>query len=163
MSALPPVVVMGVSGSGKTTIARDLAARLGLRLVEGDELHPAANVAKMASGVPLDDEDRWPWLDAVAARLEPGVVVTCSALKRAYRDRLRAAAPDLIVVYLDVPRDVLVERVAGRVHEYMPATLLDSQLATLEKPLEEERVIVVDGTLTSDEIVTAAAERLETP
>jgi gluconokinase len=162
MSALPPVVVMGVSGSGKTTIARGVADRLGLRLVEGDELHPAANVAKMASGVPLDDEDRRPWLDAVAERLEPGVVVTCSALKRSYRDRLRAAAPDLIVLYLDVPREVLAARVAHRVHEYMPATLLDSQLATLEKPLNENGVVVLDGTRTPDEIVTAATERLET-
>ncbi len=153
---------MGVSGSGKTTIARGVADRLGLRLVEGDELHPAANVAKMASGVPLDDEDRRPWLDAVAERLEPGVVVTCSALKRSYRDRLRAAAPDLIVLYLDVPREVLAARVAHRVHEYMPATLLDSQLATLEKPLNENGVVVLDGTRTPDEIVTAATERLET-
>src|SRR3982750_3854146 len=139
------VVIMGVSGSGKTTVGAALAVRLGLRFVDGDALHPEANVAKMAAGTPLTDDDRWPWLDAVGAVLADGqVVVACSALRRVYRDRLRAAAPDIQFVYLRVPRDVLEERMSHRAH-FMPVTLLDSQLATLEPPEPDERAITIDA------------------
>ncbi|CAN5124393.1 gluconokinase [soil metagenome] len=157
---------MGVSGSGKTVVGESLAARLGIRFVDADALHPAANVAKMAAGHPLTDDDRWPWLDAVGAVLAGGpVVVACSALKLAYRDRLRQAAPDLALVYLSAPRDVLVERMTHRTH-FMPVTLLDSQLATLEPPTADERVVelfVEVGPQSSVErTVEVAYEKLET-
>src|SRR5262245_8503336 len=128
-------VMMGVSGSGKTTIARSVAQRLGWRLVEGDDFHPPANVAKMRAGTPLTDEDRWPWLraiaaeiDAVRARGEPAVVA-CSALKRAYRDILIGARPDVVLVYLQGSKPLIAERLAARKGHFMPATLLDSQFA----------------------------------
>jgi carbohydrate kinase (thermoresistant glucokinase family) len=162
MSTPRPVVVMGVSGSGKTTVGRAIAERLGREFVEGDRLHPEANVRKMAAGVPLDDADREPWLDAVAAELARGpVVVTCSALKRAYRDRLRRVAPDLRIVYLHGSRELLESRVHTRAHEYMPASLLDSQLATLEEPEPDEDALAFDVALRPDEIAELAAERLE--
>ncbi|MFT4122757.1 MAG: gluconokinase [Microbacteriaceae bacterium] len=139
------VVVAGVSGSGKSTVGALLAARLGLPFVDGDALHPAANVAKMAAGIPLEDPDRWPWLDAVGARLAASpVVIACSALRRAYRDRLRAAAPGLRFVLLDGSPELLVARTAARAGHFMPPALLDSQLATLERPAPEERVLVCD-------------------
>ncbi|MDM4762422.1 gluconokinase [Galbitalea sp. SE-J8] len=134
---------MGVAGSGKSTLAATLAERLGWPFAEGDALHPEANVAKMAAGTPLTDEDRWPWLERVAAWIrqreeagEPGVV-TCSALKRAYRDVLRT--PNSAFVYLHGPREVLAERLATRSGHFMPPSLLDSQLDTLE-PLETDEV-----------------------
>jgi gluconokinase len=143
------IVVMGVSGAGKTTLGRALAAALGSQFVEGDTLHPPANVAKMAAGVPLDDADRRPFLESVAAALaagrERGIVVTCSALKRRYRDLLRAAVPDAVFVLPTVERDALAARLATRHNHYMPASLLDSQLATLEPPTADERAIIVDG------------------
>src|SRR6476620_6470349 len=129
------LVVMGVSGSGKSTVAAILAGQLGWDLEEGDDLHPAANVAKMASGQPLTDEDRWPWLDKIAAWIQlhtesgtPGVI-TCSALKRVYRDRLRG--PGVAFVHLDGSREVIGARLSKRLDHFMPSTLLDSQLATL--------------------------------
>ena len=130
------VVLMGVSGSGKTTIGELVAKRLGWRFIEGDEYHPRENVAKMAAGIPLDDDDRWPWLDALNQRLrgERDVIVTCSALKESYRRRLLKGVADARIVYLHAPKAVLAERVAKRKHKYMPASLLDSQLATLEPP-----------------------------
>ena len=130
------LVVMGVSGSGKSTIADRLAARLGWRYEDGDKYHPPANVAKMSAGRPLTDDDRWPWLDALNQRLrgERDVVVTCSALKESYRRRLLKGVADARIVYLHAPKAVLAERVAKRKHKYMPASLLDSQLATLEPP-----------------------------
>ncbi len=152
---------MGVSGSGKSTIGDELAARLGIRFVDADDLHPAANVAKMAAGHPLTDDDRWPWLDAVGAVLARGpVVVACSALKRSYRDRLRAAAPDLAVVYLSAPRDLLVERMTHRTH-FMPVTLLDSQLATLEPPAADELFVEVGPHDSVEQTVDVALEKLE--
>lgn len=134
----PVIVVMGVSGSGKSVVGTLLARRLAVPFCEGDELHPAANVAKMKAGHPLDDHDRAPWLDRIAAWIADqrgGGVVSCSALKRAYRDRLRrgqTVAPTFVL--LDPPRAVLARRLAGRTGHFMPASLLDSQLATLERP-----------------------------
>ena len=156
-----PVVVMGVSGSGKTTVGAALADALGMEFVDGDSLHPEANVAKMAAGIPLDDADRAPWLDAIGAVLAAGpVVVACSALKRAYRDRLRAAAPALQLVFLDGDRDVLAERMAARPGHFMPASLLDSQLATLERPGPDERALTVDIDEPVAMIVAELTERM---
>jgi gluconokinase len=160
MTFFRPVVVMGVSGTGKSTIGRSLAEALGLPFVEGDDLHPDANVAKMAAGIPLTDADRAPWLDRVAARLDEPVVITCSALKRSYRDRLRRAAPDLVLVYLHGTRELLEERMAQRDGHFMPTSLLDSQLATLEEPAADEDVIPVDVKLRPDEIVELVTHRL---
>ena len=152
---------MGVSGSGKTTVGSALAARLGLRFVDADDLHPAANVEKMAAGIPLTDEDRWPWLDAVGAVLADGpVVVACSALRRVYRDRLRAAAPALRLVYLHGSRELLAERMGHRDH-FMPVALLDSQLATLEVPGPDEDAIALDIAAPVDAIVAGAVEGLK--
>jgi gluconokinase len=150
-TAGPPavLVVMGVSGSGKSTVARLLAERLGWDLQEGDDLHPPANVAKMSAGIPLTDDDRWPWLRLVAqwidAHRSDGThgVITCSALKRSYRDRL--ARPDVEFVHLTVDPDVVANRMEHRAGHFMPASLLDSQLATLEPLQPDERGIVVSA------------------
>jgi gluconokinase len=159
MSITRPVVVMGVSGSGKTTVGEALAAALGVPFVDGDALHPAANVAKMAAGIPLDDADRAPWLDAIAAVLATGpVVVACSALKRAYRDRLRAGSPELELVFLEVDPATLLDRMTHRRH-FMPPSLLDSQLAALEPPALDEHAITVDGALPLVEVVETLTER----
>ena len=134
-------VVMGVSGSGKTTVADGVARRNGWRLVEGDKLHPPANVAKMKSGTPLTDADRWPWLDRIAAEMSAVLargdhaVLACSALKQAYRDRL-ARAGDVRFVFLDGDYATIAARLAARTHEYMPPGLLDSQFAALERPTD---------------------------
>lgn len=161
MSFTRPVVVMGVSGSGKSTVGAALAAALGLPFVDGDSLHPAANVQKMAAGIPLDDVDRGPWLDAVAARLTAGpVVIACSALKRVYRDRLRAGAPELVLVFLDVDRAVLADRMEHRPGHFMPPALLDSQVATLERPSDDERALVVDASQPLDAEIASLVERM---
>lgn len=145
------VVVMGVAGSGKSTIGQGLASALGWSYAEGDAFHPAANIAKMANGVPLSDADRWPWLDAIAdwIRAETSAgrsgVVACSALKRAYRDRLRAAWPALRLVVLDVDRAELQRRLQTRPGHFFPETLLASQLATLEPPHADEQAIVLSS------------------
>jgi len=152
MSAAPPVlIVMGVSGSGKTTLARLLAGRLAWTFEEGDSLHPSANIEKMRSGHPLTDEDRKPWLvaigrwiDAATARGQPAIV-TCSALKRAYRNLLRRGRPQVLFVYIELDRATLAERVENRRGHFMPPSLLDSQLADLETPGADEPVITVDG------------------
>lgn len=141
------LVVMGVSGAGKSTVAVRLAESLGWDFAEGDEMHPAANVAKMAAGEPLSDSDREPWLARVAQWIDEEIaagrhgVVTCSALKRSYRDLLRR--PEVLFVYLAVPRAELERRLARRRDHYMPASLLDSQLAALEPPAEDEAAFTV--------------------
>jgi len=141
---------MGVAGSGKTTVAARLAERLGSAFQEGDALHPPANVAKMSAGTPLTDDDRWPWLHAIAAVIDgwraegASGIVTCSALKRAYRDILVGARPDVRIVHLAGDKALIAGRMAARKGHFMPTALLDSQFATLEPPGEEERAIVVD-------------------
>ena len=159
--------MMGVSGSGKTSVGEALAARLGWPFEEGDTLHPAANIAKMKAGVPLDDADRRPWLDAVAGwiaeRLAGGGsgVISCSALKRAYRDRLaQAGGAALRFVLLDVSPQVLRDRLVQRQGHFMPPSLLDSQLATLERPQPDERALVLPGDQTVEQNVAAVAEWL---
>ena len=146
------LVVMGVSGSGKTTVAEVLAKQLGWPFVEGDRLHPPANVEKMRQGIPLTDADRAPWLDQLGELLKTWAaeghsgVMTCSALKRAYRDRIRSARPDVRFVYPErLRRSSLRTRVAARHHEYMPASLLRSQFDTLEEPEPDEQVVTVDA------------------
>ena len=164
-SAPQIVVVMGVAGSGKTTIGQRLASVLGWSYAEGDAFHPPANIAKMASGVALSDADRWPWLDAIAGwiRMETAAgrsgVVACSALKRAYRDRLRAAWPALCLVVLDVDRDELRRRLRDRPGHFFPEGLLDSQLATLEPPRADEHALVVSGAASPAD-VAATVERI---
>jgi gluconokinase len=139
------MVIMGVSGCGKSSVGAAVAARLGLVYRDGDDLHPAANVARMRAGLALRDEDRWPWLDRVAQVLasEAPVVVGCSALKRAYRDRLRAGAGGPVTfVHLAGSREVIAARMAMRQGHYMPLSLLDSQFAALEPPGPEEALTV---------------------
>jgi gluconokinase len=150
---------MGVSGSGKSTVAGILADRLGYRFLEGDDLHSAANVAKMTSGIPLDDADRLPWLHAITGAMrqrpseEEGVVVACSALARRYRDVLRDGDASTFFVFLDADTDVLRARVAARRDSFVPASLLDSQLAALE-PLQGDEVGVrVDADQSPDAVV----------
>jgi gluconokinase len=139
-------LIMGVSGAGKTTVGQALAARLGWRFVEGDALHPPENIAKMASGAPLEDADRWPWLARVAAciqqSLERGspLVMACSALKASYRERLQVGDPRVLLVSLEGSPALIAERLRGRVGHFMPPSLLPSQLATLELPREALRV-----------------------
>jgi gluconokinase len=143
------VVVMGVSGSGKTTVGKGIAERLHWRFQEGDELHPRANVEKMSRGEPLTDEDRWPWLEAIGAWLDTrgdageSAVLTCSALRRTYRDRLRSGRAGVRFCHVDVDADTLHERLQRRRGHYMPASLLASQLATLEPLGEDEPGVVV--------------------
>lgn len=143
-------VVMGVSGSGKTTVSALLSAALGCQFQEGDDLHPAENVEKMHGGTPLTDADRMPWLHKIAeeidgwrARGESGVL-TCSALKRAYRNIIIGDRPDVTLVYLRGPRDLIRRRMATRHEHFMPAALLDSQFATLQEPTPDEHPIIVD-------------------
>lgn len=158
------IIVMGVSGTGKSTIGRALAGELRLPFIDGDDLHPPANKRKMASGIALSDSDREPWLDAIAERLTTGpVVVACSALRRAYRDRLRRNCPDLKLVYLSGSKQLLSERLQHRQHAFMPNSLLDSQLMTLEPPTADEAPITVDVAHTPDTIVCLVRESLKAP
>ncbi|MBY5886399.1 gluconokinase [Rhizobium ruizarguesonis] len=161
------IVVMGVSGCGKSSVGEKLAEALHLAFVEGDALHPAANVEKMSKGIPLTDEDRMPWLDSIGedmkASLEKseGIIVSCSALKRIYRDRLRAAAGgNLFFVYLEGSRALLMKRMGERKGHFMPVSLLDSQLATLEVPTGEPGVVTVDIDDTIEGIAATALKSL---
>jgi gluconokinase len=160
------VVVMGVSGVGKTTIATGLADALDVKYAEGDEFHPQANIDKMSTGKPLEDEDRWPWLDALAQwtaeRHAAGrtTVVTCSALKRSYRDVLRRDAPRTFFVHLSGTEELIRSRIEGREH-FMPASLLRSQFDTLEPLQHDEAGVELDVTLTPEEIVRRALAALD--
>jgi gluconokinase len=166
MTATPVLrlVVMGPSGCGKSTLAQALAQSFGCRLVEGDELHPPANVEKMRSGRPLDDADRAPWLDEVAAALAEneacGVIATCSALKRSYRDRLRAAAAPLTFILPVSAREVLEQRLAARAGHFMPASLLESQLADMEPLATDEDGFAIDGAASVESQVVLIRRRL---
>lgn len=157
------VVVMGPSGSGKSAVGGALAERLALTFIDADDLHPAANVAKMAAGTPLDDADRMPWLDVVAAALHDatgGAVVACSALARRYRERILAGAPGTVFVELRVSTRELARRMGTREH-FMPSSLLASQLQTLEHLEPDEPGVVVAGDPPLDEVVDAAVEALD--
>lgn len=158
------VVVMGVAGSGKTTVAHLLGERLGWVVAEADEFHPAANVAKMAAGHPLTDEDRWPWLDTIASWIIehtmagiPGII-TCSALKKVYRDRLREK--NVVFVHLAGSKEQIGRRLTTRMDHFMPPSLLDSQIATLEPPGPEENSIVIDVGRTPAEEAAEVVSRL---
>jgi carbohydrate kinase (thermoresistant glucokinase family) len=159
-------VVMGVAGSGKSLIGSSLARALGVEFLEGDDFHTAQSIEKMSAGIPLTDEDRAGWLQTLALRLRTadetgsGVVIACSALKRSYRDILRGGAPDTRFIFLTAPREVIAERLASRGGHYMPASMLDSQLATLEEPSYDENAWVVDVTIPPDEIVSDLVARV---
>lgn len=158
---------MGVSGSGKTTIARGLAEQEGWILLEGDEFHPSANVAKMKAGIPLTDEDRWPWLRAIAAREDQllaagqSAAVACSALKRAYRDILIGGRPGTVLIYLRGSKAMIGERVKSRKGHFMPPELLDSQFAALEEPGPDEHPVIIDIGGRPDDVVQDAIRQLK--
>ena len=165
---LPPLVVMGVSGCGKTSVGEAIAANFGIAYIEGDAMHPVANIAKMSAGTPLTDDDRVPWLDDIAARLRAeaertgGAVATCSALKSTYRDRIQAGSGlQTRFIFLDCARETLVRNHAGRKGHFMPPSLLDSQLATLEPPHDEARAIIIDGNQPFEAVVTSILEKLD--
>ena len=160
-------VVMGVSGSGKTTVSALLSAALGCQFQEGDDLHPAENVEKMHGGTPLTDEDRMPWLHKIAeeidswrARGESGVL-TCSALKRSYRDIIIGGRPDVTLVYLRGSYDLIRRRMAARHEHFMPVALLDSQFAALQEPTPDEHPIIVDVGSRPAEVATEIVRQLE--
>jgi gluconokinase len=161
------VVVMGVSGSGKTTIAAGIAREEGWILLEGDKFHPPANIAKMKAGIPLTDEDRWPWLRAIAAKQDElraggqSAVVACSALRRAYRDILIGDRPDTMVIYLRGSKQLIEARMKARQGHFMPPALLDSQFATLEEPGPDENPIIVDIDGPPEATIAAAVGRLK--
>lgn len=169
MEPTPPLIVMGVSGSGKSTIGAALAAALRVEFIDGDDLHPTANKEKMAAGIPLTDEDRAPWLEIIAERIgaeraeNRSIVVACSALRRRYRDQLVSHAPETVFVHLAGDRALIADRQANRQHEYMPPSLLDSQFATLEPLQEDERAVLVDPALTPEEIVRRVTESIGRP
>ena len=155
---------MGVSGCGKSTVARGVAARLSLPFIEGDDLHPPRNVALMAAGTPLTDDDRRDWLqamaDALAAAADTGAVLACSALKRSYRDCLRTGAPLLRLVHLIGDRALLEQRMRARPNHYMPASLLPSQLQALQPPAADEDAITLPITMAPEALVEAVCRRL---
>lgn len=159
------VVFMGVSGTGKSAVGRPVSETLGLTFAEGDDFHPQANIDKMSSGTPLTDEDRWPWLRDLAdwtrerAAADEGTGVACSALRRAYRDVLREGAPDTVFVHLAGTAEVITERMNARDH-FMPASLLDSQFATLEDLEPDEDAIVVDISAPLDELIADVTQQL---
>jgi len=160
------LVVMGVSGSGKSTIADKLAKRLGWTFEDGDRFHPAGNVAKMSAGHPLTDEDRWPWLQAIADEIDrickagERAVIACSALKRAYRDILVHGRNDVRIVFLNGTRDLIAGRLAARKGHFMPPGLLDSQFKTLEPPATDEKPVMVSIDAPVDAIVDDIVSQL---
>lgn len=156
------IVVMGVAGCGKSSIGALLAKALGVPFKDGDDLHPQANVEKMASGTPLTDEDRWPWLDlcGLTLQMEGGAVIACSALKKVYRDRIRALAPDAIFIHLSGTEELLLERLSNRKGHFMKPKMLVSQLETLE-PLElDENGFALDIDRSEADIVDEAVDLL---
>jgi gluconokinase len=152
-----PIVVMGVSGSGKSTVGAAVAQRLGVPFADADDFHPPANIAKMKAGIPLDDDDRYPWLEAIgrwlAERCREGGVMSCSALKRKYRDQLRRHCPQTEFVHLSGSPEVIAARQASRPGHFMPASLMASQFATLEPLAPDERGMTLDVTHDIDSIV----------
>lgn len=156
------VVVMGVSGCGKTTVGSELALTLGATFIDADDLHPSANKAKMAAGTPLNDDDRWPWLDRVGLTLasHSDIVIACSALKRKYRERILEAAGDTKFVHLVGSRELLLERMSARNNHFMPVSLLDSQLETLEELDVDEPGFAVSIAETIENIVATAAAKV---
>lgn len=167
MSAPPAIVVMGVAGCGKSTAGARIAAELGVEFIEGDRLHPAANIEKMSAGIPLTDDDRRPWLEAIGQEIGryiadgKGVVAACSALKRGYRDMLREkSGADLLFVHLSGSRELISARMNRRTGHFFPKTLLDSQFATLEPPQADERHVVADLRLPLEEMIDRVFEDL---
>jgi len=160
----PAIVLMGVSGSGKSSVGERLAARLGLPFHDADEFHPPANIDKMSHGIPLTDDDRWPWLDAIGHALgaaDEGIIIACSALRRAYRDRLRAGAGrPVIFIHLSGSRQTIARRLGARKDHFMPPSLLDSQFATLEPPAPDEDAITVSVEPGLDHVVAAIVAAL---
>lgn len=161
------VIVMGVSGSGKTTVAKGIAEAMGWEFAEGDDFHPKANVEKMASGHPLTDEDRWPWLEAIGAWIEEreaagaSAVITCSALRRVYRDLLRGGRPGVRFCHIEADSTLIADRLEHRRGHYMPPSLLPSQLATLE-PLEpDEPGVTVSAAATVEDVIHNALDALD--
>ncbi len=161
------IIVMGVSGCGKSSVGEAVAKALSVEFAEGDALHPASNVEKMSKGIPLADEDRMPWLDVIGRTMKAaldhndGIVVSCSALKKSYRDRLRAAVDgNLYFVYLHGSKELLTSRMGARKGHFMPLSLLENQLATLEIPTGEPGVVTVDIDWTIDEIAKTALRDL---
>lgn len=159
------IIVMGVSGAGKSTIAELLSERLHRPLIEGDSLHPQGNIAKMSQGIPLDDGDRLPWLKAIAARIDEArkthkpVIVTCSALKRRYRDILTGGYDDVGFVYLRGTKDLIADRLKARTNHFMPPGLLDSQFAALEEPDADEPTLSIPIDAEPAEIVDRIARQ----
>ncbi|PST84583.1 gluconate kinase [Pedobacter yulinensis] len=161
------VVVMGVSGSGKSVVGEAIAGALGAVFLEGDAFHPLANVEKMSKGIPLQDADRAGWLETLRSEIsryhETGqsCVLSCSALKKSYRDLLRSGAPGLYFLYLHADKTVLRSRLAQREGHYMPLSLLDSQLETLEPPVNEDRAVIIDAMVGQDEVIAACLQALK--
>lgn len=162
------LVVMGVSSSGKSSVAAMLAKRLGWRFADGDDFHPPANVKKMTAGQPLTDDDRWPWLQAIADEIDRvstdggRMVVACSALRRVYRDILVHGRHDVRIIFLEGSKDLIADRMAARKGHFMPGTLLDSQFRTLEAPTPDERPIAVSIDDDIDGIVDTIIRQLPT-
>ncbi|WP_281450470.1 gluconokinase [Paenarthrobacter nitroguajacolicus] len=157
---------MGVSGCGKSTVGSMLGERLAARFKDGDDLHPEANKAKMSAGIPLDDEDRKPWLEEIGRALRRSqdagapLIIACSALKRSYRDLLRHHAPDVVFIHLSGDRQTLLSRMNARENHFMPSSLLDSQLSTLEPLGVDEKHMLVDIRLAPDPLVEGICSRL---
>lgn len=164
---LPPLIVMGVSGCGKSTVGSMLGERLGARFQDGDDLHPEANKAKMGAGIPLDDGDRKPWLEDIGRALRRSqeasapLIIACSALKRSYRDLLRRHAPEIVFVHLRGDRETLLGRMKARENHFMPTSLLDSQLETLEPLADDEIHVLGDIRLAPEVLVKNICNRLQ--